>query len=57
MLVNPYDVEGTAAAIHRALCMDRSERRRRIQALRAQVRENDVVKWTEGFITALAGSR
>jgi trehalose 6-phosphate synthase/phosphatase len=57
VIVNPYDVEGTAHAIHRALCMDRTERRRRIQALRAQVNEHDVVRWSEGFIAALAATR
>ena len=38
LLVNPQDVEGVAAAIHRAVTMPPDERRRRMEAMRAQVR-------------------
>ena len=43
--VNPFDVYGQAEAIHRALTMDGHERRRRIEELRASVREHDVAAW------------
>jgi trehalose 6-phosphate synthase/phosphatase len=56
LIVNPYDVDGTAHTIHRALSMDRTERRRRIQALRSQVMQHDVARWSEGFIDSLAGT-
>jgi trehalose 6-phosphate synthase len=43
--VNPFDVYGQAEAIHTALTMDASERRGRIEELRASVREHDVAAW------------
>ena len=55
VLVNPYDVEGTAESIHQALTMDRMERRRRIKALRAVVLEHDVHRWAGAFLDTLAG--
>jgi trehalose 6-phosphate synthase/phosphatase len=53
LLVNPYDVDGTAAMIHRALTMDVEERQRRMRALRATVIERDVHRWTDCFLAAL----
>jgi trehalose 6-phosphate synthase/phosphatase len=55
MLVNPYDIEGTAETIHQGLMMDAAERRSRMQALRAKVRDNDVHRWVATFLGALAG--
>jgi trehalose 6-phosphate synthase len=43
--VNPFDIEGQAEAIHEALTMGASERRERIEAMRAQVREHDLEAW------------
>jgi trehalose-6-phosphate synthase len=43
--VNPYDVDGTAEAIHRALEMGESERRSRCVALRRRERRNDIDAW------------
>jgi trehalose 6-phosphate synthase len=51
--VNPFDVEAQAEAIHRAVDMDAGERRRRIEALRAHVREHDVSKWIDSQLDAL----
>jgi trehalose 6-phosphate synthase len=51
--VNPYDVWGQAEALHEALIMEPAERRRRAQAIRAQVRENDVAKWVQGLLADL----
>lgn len=48
--VNPFDVAGQAEALHVALSMDGVERRRRAEALRAQVRENDVAAWLRGLL-------
>jgi trehalose 6-phosphate synthase len=48
--VNPFDVLGQAEALHAALSLPREERRRRAEALRAQVRENDVARWLEGLL-------
>ena len=54
LLVNPYDVEATANAIHLALQMPVEERRSRHQALMANIREYDVHWWCEAFLDALA---
>jgi trehalose-6-phosphate synthase len=53
MLVNPYDVHGTADALHRALRMSRKERQRRMRSLRARVQANDVRHWAREFLNAL----
>ena len=53
LLVNPYDVDGTAETIHRALTMEGPERRRRMRALRATVTEYDVHRWTKTFLDTL----
>jgi trehalose 6-phosphate synthase len=43
--VNPFDVAGQAEAIHRALTMPLEDRRGRLEAIRAHVREHDVAAW------------
>jgi trehalose 6-phosphate synthase/phosphatase len=53
VLVNPYDVEATADAIHEALTMPASERKSRMKELRARVRSQDVHQWSARFMTAL----
>jgi trehalose 6-phosphate synthase/phosphatase len=53
IIVNPYDVDGVADAIHGALTMDRGERRARMRQLRRQVSEHDVHRWAEQFLEAL----
>jgi trehalose 6-phosphate synthase len=45
LLVNPFDVAETAAAIRRALEMPREQRRQRMQLLRRTVKENNVYRW------------
>ena len=50
LLVNPHDVEGTAAAIYQAFTMDADERRKRSRALRRIVAETDVFWWTNAFL-------
>ncbi|MCE2392022.1 MAG: bifunctional alpha,alpha-trehalose-phosphate synthase (UDP-forming)/trehalose-phosphatase [Proteobacteria bacterium] len=54
ILVNPFDIDGTAGAVHRALTMDEAERRSRIVALRRRERRNSVDLWANSF---LAGAR
>jgi trehalose 6-phosphate synthase/phosphatase len=53
LIVNPYDVAGVAAALHRALTMDGVERRHRMRALRAQVLAHDVHGWAARFLELL----
>jgi trehalose 6-phosphate synthase/phosphatase len=56
VLVNPYDVDATAEAIHRALTMDATERTHRMQRLRRTVEENDVHRWAGRFLEDLMRS-
>jgi trehalose 6-phosphate synthase len=56
LLVNPYDIEGTANAIQIALQMPLEERRKRHEALMAVVRKYDVHWWCDAFLDALAES-
>jgi trehalose 6-phosphate synthase len=53
--VNPFDVEGQADAIHHALEMGEDERRRRIEAIRAHVRDRDLSSWIDLQLGALDG--
>ncbi|MBW2242603.1 MAG: bifunctional alpha,alpha-trehalose-phosphate synthase (UDP-forming)/trehalose-phosphatase [Deltaproteobacteria bacterium] len=50
--VNPFDLDGTAEAIHRALTMDEEERASRIAAMRRRERRDDVEAWVEHFLAA-----
>jgi trehalose 6-phosphate synthase len=43
--VNPFDVSGQAEAIHAALGLPAEERRSRLEAIRAHVREHDLGAW------------
>jgi trehalose 6-phosphate synthase len=52
LLVNPYDIEGVANAIHRAYNMSANERRLRMRRLRKSVREHDIFWWVDSFIRA-----
>ncbi|HYF43532.1 MAG TPA: alpha,alpha-trehalose-phosphate synthase (UDP-forming) [Ramlibacter sp.] len=54
LLVNPYDVEGTAGAIHLALQMPVEERRSRHEALLASIKRQDVHWWCDTFLETLA---
>lgn len=54
LLVNPYDVDGMAAAVHRAITMSPSERSDRMSALRAGVQSNTVHVWADSFLARLA---
>jgi trehalose 6-phosphate synthase/phosphatase len=54
--VNPYNVDATAEAIHRALTMPEPERRSRMTALRWRERRHDVAAWLDGFIDAARGT-
>jgi trehalose 6-phosphate synthase/phosphatase len=51
--VNPYDIESTADALHRALTMPPAERRARMQVLRRRVLTYDVHAWARAFIAQL----
>jgi trehalose-phosphatase len=50
--VNPYDIDGTAEAIHRALEMEEAERRSRMVALRRREKRDDIESWVRTFLEA-----
>jgi trehalose 6-phosphate synthase/phosphatase len=56
VVVNPYDIDGVADAIRRALAMPPKERRARMRTLRHRVMEHDVHRWARTFLTALAAA-
>jgi trehalose-6-phosphate synthase len=45
ILVNPFDVAETAAAIRRAIEMPRDQRRQRMHLMRRTIKENNVYTW------------
>jgi trehalose 6-phosphate synthase len=57
LLVNPYDTEGLADAIHQALAMAPEERRARMARMRAYVREHNIYRWAGTLIAELAAIR
>ncbi|HWW07859.1 alpha,alpha-trehalose-phosphate synthase (UDP-forming) [Collimonas sp.] len=57
LLVNPYDIPGTAQAIQRALQMPLAERQTRHAELLANVRKYDVHWWCGQFLESLANLR
>lgn len=56
LLVNPYDTEAVAAAIHRALTMSLDERRARHSALYDIIAKNDINDWPGRFLSQLTGA-
>jgi trehalose 6-phosphate synthase len=52
ILVNPYDIEGVADAIHKAYNMGADERRMRMQRLRQSVAKRDIFWWVDSFLNA-----
>ena len=50
ILVNPYDIEATAAAIYRALNMSNRERVRRWRSMIADVQTQTAEAWSEAFL-------
>jgi trehalose 6-phosphate synthase len=57
LLVNPYDVSETAAAIVSALEMPRDERRKRMQLMRRTISEANVYRWAGRMLMDVARIR
>ncbi len=53
LLVNPYDPEGVAIAVNRALSMPLSERRQRQEHNYRVLVDNDITHWAERFLRLL----
>lgn len=56
LLVNPYDVEETAVALHRGLSMDADERADRAEHLRAQALRGGPTEWLQAQRAALSAA-
>lgn len=54
VIVNPYDTEGLAEGLDRALTMPLEERQQRWQANMAVLRANTITHWREQFLATLA---
>ena len=52
LLVNPYDIEGVADAIHRAFVMGGEERKSRMKKLRQSIRKQGISWWVDSFLRA-----
>jgi trehalose-6-phosphate synthase len=50
LIVNPYDIEGVAEAIHQGLEMNRGDRRNRMQRMRRYLMENNVYRWAANIL-------
>ncbi len=57
LLVNPYDGDEAAEAMHHARAMSLAERCRRHEALMRRLRARDVGRWYREFLAALAEKR
>lgn len=57
ILVNPYDVQQLATAIHRGLDMPETEQAERMQQLRSGVRENNIYRWAASLLSDLTEIR
>jgi trehalose-6-phosphate synthase len=53
LLVNPYDVEGMAAALKQAFAMPAVERGIRMVRMRSRIRASNVYDWYANFRAAL----
>jgi trehalose-6-phosphate synthase len=54
LIINPYDTEGFADAINRAIEMDPKERRSRMTRMRMRVEEFNIYRWAAKFLSSLA---
>lgn len=52
LLVNPYDVDGFADALRRALEMPADEQERRMRRLRAHVEDQNIYRWAGQLLSA-----
>ncbi|QQG44232.1 MAG: trehalose-6-phosphate synthase [Candidatus Roizmanbacteria bacterium] len=49
-LINPYDIDGTVDALLQALTMKKEERAKRMNEMKAVVKENNIYDWAMKFI-------
>ncbi len=52
ILVNPYNIEEVASALHTAYTMDEGERKNRMKKLRRSIRRHDIYWWVNSYLEA-----
>ena len=57
LLINPYDIQQLAGAIHRALEMPEEEQAARMHRMRSLVREHNVYRWAAHLLSDLTEIR
>lgn len=57
LIINPYDIEDMADAIHLALTMEPSERTERMQRMRTVIKEHNIYRWAGNLMTSLVRLR
>jgi len=57
LIVNPYDIDQVAEAIHYAVTMEPEEQRARMSRMRATVQEHNVYRWAANLVTELTRLR
>jgi trehalose 6-phosphate synthase len=57
LIVNPYDTEQLAEAIHYALDMDPRQRRERMRRMRRVVKQHNIYRWAANLIGAVSEIR
>lgn len=57
VMINPYDIEEMADAIHFSLIMEFSERTDRMKRMRTVVKEHNIYRWAGNLVTTLARLR
>lgn len=57
LIVNPYDFEGVAEAVRKALEMKKEEKKRRVREMTAVLDERNVYTWASEFIKDAASAR
>lgn len=57
LIINPYDTEEFAEAIHLAITMEPSEKQQRMTRMRLRVEENNIYRWAADFLTSLAHAK
>jgi trehalose 6-phosphate synthase len=57
LIVNPYDTEQLAEAIHVALTMDPRQRRERMRRMRRVVKQHNIYRWAANLIAAVSEIR
>ena len=51
--INPYDIEGMAQMIRRAIEMPKEEQRERMERMRSHIQKHDIYHWMEANLDAL----